>query len=245
MPAADRNYNSIRSLGVDYGHLGLVLFEQMKLECVGCLEQALAIFEELRDSPSIARAAGNIANVYLRIPELLDLDLAEKWLLTAIEHYGEDKMGRAKCIGQLAQVKCAQLDRLLETGTDREAAQQAWSAASALVSEMFRVLPDEAIRELAVTHDLAAHLYRTAGETDLAMSHYQQMIKLYEDLGQPFMEGAVRLKAAQTLAQASRYDDAALFAEQATQDFEGSGAPEEQAVAQHLLDQIRAAKGQR
>jgi tetratricopeptide (TPR) repeat protein len=237
MPAPDRN--TIRSLAVDYLHVGLALNEQERPECGEYYEKALAIFEEIGDSPGMARAAGNLANVYLEIPELLDFDLAEKWLLMAIEHYGEDRIGQSICLVQLAGVKRDRIRHLFETGAGQEAIGRAWHGAADSLNEAFRLLPGEAARELSVAHDVAGDLYRMTGEIDRAMSHYQQRIRLDEQLGQQYAAGAGRLKAAETLAQASRFDDAALFAERAIQDFNRSEGLGLAASARQLLDRIR------
>ena len=241
-PAPSHTVNRSRSLGIDYNHLGLVLSEQGKPECVEYFEKALAIFEEIEDSPSIARTAGNLANVYLLIPALRNLDLSEKWLLKAIQHYGDDLMGRTKCLTQLAQVKFTQLNKTLADGTDSGIAEQLWRETAELLNEVFRLIPDEAIRELASAHELAAKLYQLVGETDRAMSHYQQLIRIAEQLGQPFMTSVTRIDAAANLAQAGRFEDAALFAERAIDDFRQSGALDMMTEAQRLLDMIRAAQ---
>jgi tetratricopeptide (TPR) repeat protein len=242
VPAASRDLNRIRSLGIDYNHLGLVLREQDKPECVEYFEKAIAIFEEIEDSPSIARSAGNLANAYLLIPALQNLDLSEKWLLKAIQYYGDDLMGRAKCLGQLAQVKYAQLIKSLADRTGSGMAERIWRETAELLNEVFRLIPDEAIRELKAAHDLAAKLYDLTGETDRAMFHYQQVIRMNEQLGQPFLAGAARLDAAGTLAQAGRFKDAALFAECAIEDFRRYGVLDRMTAAQRLLDEVRAAQ---
>ena len=85
-------------------------------------------------------------------------------------------------------------------------------------------------------------MYQLAGETDRAMSHYQQSIRMEEQLGQPFMAGVDRIGAAENLAQAGRFEDAALFAERAIEDFRQSGALDRMTEAQRLLDKIRVAQ---
>ena len=241
-PAASRDMNRIRSLGVDYNHLGLVLKDQNKPECVEYYEKALTIFEEIEDSSGIAHTAGNLANAYMIFPALQNLDLTEKWLLTAIQHYGDDLAGRTRCLGQLAQVKYMQLKKILADGTDSGMAERTWREATELLNEAFRLTPDEAIRELSLLHKIGAQLYQLVGETDRAMSHYQQSIRMYEQLGQPFMAGARRIDTAQCLAQAGRLEDAALFAERAIEDFRRCEALDQMTKAQRLLDKIRAAQ---
>jgi len=234
------NRNRIRSLAVDHQHLGLLLLEQRKPECLAYLEKALVIFREIGASVEGARAAGNIANVYLKIPELLDLDLASKWLATAIEDFGDDRLGRARCMTQLAQVKYTQLEQMLRAHADREAVTQLWHATADLLDEAFRLLPSQAIRDLAVVHEIAGHLFGLlVGQTDRAMYHYQQQIRIYEKLGQLYMMAGARLTAARTLATAGRLDDAVMFAEQALQDFGRSGDLPEAQEARDLLDKIR------
>ena len=241
-PAASRDLNRIRSLGVDYNHLGIVLESQHKPECVEYFEKALAIFGEIEDSPLIARTAGNLANVYLLTPARRNLDLSEKWLLKAIQHYRDDLLGRTKCLGQLAQVKYLQLINSLADGTDSGISKRIWREAAELLNEVFRLIPDEAIRELSVIHELAARLYVVVGEIDRAMSHCQQAIRMDEQLGQPFLAGATRIYTAEILAQAGRFEDAALFAERAIEDFQRVGALDRITAAQRLLDKIRAGR---
>jgi tetratricopeptide (TPR) repeat protein len=238
--AAEPDRVAIRSLGIDYQHLALLLIEQGRPESIGYLEKALAIFEEVEAWTEAARAAANIANVYLTRREASDLNLAEKWLMTAIERFGADRLGRGKCLAQLAQVKYGQLEHSLAAGADQEAAREIWTAAVQLVNEAFQQLPEEAIRDLASVHDVAGDLCRSARDVDQALSHYRQRIRISEELGQRYDAGVGRWKAASTLALARRFDDAALFAERAIQDFSQSGSQAMTAQAKELLDRIRA-----
>ena len=239
------DFERIRSLAVDYNHLGMLLLEQRKPEGVTYLEKALAVDEEIGATTDSARAAGNLANAYLQIPEIRDLDLAEKWLLTAIERFGSDRMGRARCVGQLAQVKQTQFEQMINAGADQEAVTRVWRAAVELVDEAFRLFPSEAIRELSVIHEVAGLLFsRVVGQTDRALYHYQQEIRMDDELGQPYAAAQARSKAAVALAMAGRFDDAVMFAEQAAQDFARLGDPAAAAQAQGLLGQIRAMQSQ-
>jgi tetratricopeptide (TPR) repeat protein len=234
------DHDRLRSLGTDYGQLGLLLLEQQKPEAVTYLEKAQAVFDEAGEPGMNARVAGNLANAYLKIPELRDLDLAEQWLVRAIELYGEDRMGRGRCLGQLAQVKQAQLEQMLATGADQDAIKQVWIAAATRVEESFQILPSQAIRELALVHEVAGILFdRLVGQADRALYHYQQMIRMQEELGQPYQAAHARLKAALTLAQAGRFDDAVMFAEQAIQDFGRTGDLKEAERARQLLAVIK------
>jgi tetratricopeptide (TPR) repeat protein len=240
VPEAERNLNALRSLCVDYGHLGLVLFDQGRPDCVDYFQKAMVVAEEIGDSSSIARIAGNLANVYLQIPGLRDLDEADKWLSLAIENYAGDPLGQSKCYGQRALLKIRQV--MEGAGTDPAKNVEYMEQAADALNQAFRLLPKDATRELVGLHEYAGMFYQIVGATDEAVSHYVQAMKAAEETGQQDGIGMLRIKAAGTLAAAGRFSDAALFAEQAIRDAVRDGEQDEVRDAEELLAAIRAAE---
>jgi tetratricopeptide (TPR) repeat protein len=242
LPEAKRNRNAFRSLGVDYGQLGLVLYEERRPDCVEYFRKALEVADEIGDSSNTARVAGNLANVYLQIPSLRDLDEADKWLSVAIEHYEGDAVGQSKCYGQRALLKIGQV--MESSGENSPENIERMEQAADALNKAFRLLPKDATRELVGLHEYAGMFYQLAGATDEAVSHYIQSLKVAEETGQQDGIGMLRIKVAETLAAAGRFSDAALFAEQAIQDAVKTGMPDQARGAEQLLAAIRAAESQ-
>jgi tetratricopeptide (TPR) repeat protein len=242
-PGAKRHLEAIASLGVDYMQLGLMLFHALRPDCVEYYEKALAIFRETGSTTHIARAAGNLANVYLGVlPELRNLDRADEWLSVAIEHYKDDPVGRGKCLAQRGAVKRLIAMELIEARGDEDTIIRVLQEAADALNAAFSLLAENP-REMVTVHEYAGRLYQVAGQYDQAVSHFMLSLKLAEQNGQLAATVPVRIAMAETLAQVGRTADAVLFAEQAFQDAQRTGAPHRAEAARNLLDQIRASQG--
>jgi tetratricopeptide (TPR) repeat protein len=248
LPMNQRTYSDrmkVRSLGIDYQHLALALLEQHKAECVGYLEKALPLFEESGDLRAAAGAAANLANVYLKeVPELENLDEAEKWLLHASKLYGDDRMGRSKCLGQLAQLYVIRLQRLVRSDAAVESVNRVLKSAHGVLDEAFQLTPNDAIRELLVLHEVAAVFYRMVGRPQLAMHHRREEIRIGEQLGDSLTAGSGRERMAVLLMEQGQLQDAALFAEHAIRDYEKSANSGLATEARALLERIQASRAE-
>lgn len=96
---------AIENLAGSLGSLGDVLYDQDDPGCLPHYQEALALNERIADRSAQAQWAGSLGNAYLYVPELRDLDQAERWFSHSLGLLAEtDLRGRAACVGSLANV---------------------------------------------------------------------------------------------------------------------------------------------
>jgi hypothetical protein len=94
--------NTIRNLAVSLTDLGQILLTQKNPGCLSYFEEALTLAQRTGDRMGEAQRAGSLGNVYLTVPDLRDLDQAEKWYRHSLSIRLEaDRLGRAKCLNTL------------------------------------------------------------------------------------------------------------------------------------------------
>jgi tetratricopeptide (TPR) repeat protein len=219
IPAADRSSNdgnSIRSFGVDSNHLGMVLQAQRQAECIVHFERTLSSARELGNTQDAAMALGNLANAYVQIDTVRNLDEADRCLDVAYELFSPgDAIGRGKCISQRIQVARARLMDSLKEGVQEAELVNLWSKALEWVSRALAVMPSDAPRERAIIHHEAGELYLVASQYDEALDEFRQAIRLDEDIGNLHGVAVGRVAVARTLAAMRHFEDAELYAQSA------------------------------
>ena len=85
------------------------------------------------------------------------------------------------------------------------------------------MLPEDAVDDLAVTHNQLAIIYRRAGKVERVLGHHREAIRYREMQGNFYRAGVTRRNAAIALAGAGRFGDALEYARAALSNFEGYG----------------------
>jgi tetratricopeptide (TPR) repeat protein len=225
--ADDRDRSNIDSLAAAILKLANALREQEQPGCVQPYLEAMGLFNQIADRPAEAAVAFNLGNAYLNIPDLRDLDQAERWYRHSAKLIGEhDKLGRARVTGQLGSVALERFHDARRKEAPEDQLTGHLTDASAAYLQALDLLPAHAVTEIAAVKNQLGLICGSAGDPDRALEYYQQSIQLYERQEQPFLAGEVRFNAAITLADAGRWHDALLYAWAALRDYEsvGSGA---------------------
>jgi tetratricopeptide (TPR) repeat protein len=233
----------ISSLASSLHELGQVLREQQQPSCAEAYREALQLYRRVGDRQA-AVPAYNLGNTYVVIPELRNLDLAERWYQYSIDLQDEaDRLGRAKCIYQLGFVH---LERYFEArAADRPEAEQLahLNAAARAYHDALDLLPADAIQDLVVVHHQLGSIYDRGGQPATALRHWQESIRHQEKQGNRYGAAQTRYNVALALARRGRFEDALLWTQAALRDFQAYGdqAAADIAQTQQLITDIEQA----
>jgi len=103
--ARDDDQHSLRRLVASLHGLGTIQMEMGMLDCVKSFQESFDLAQQIGNSTVAATAALSLGNAYLRLHDLRDLSLAEKWYKKSLALTPEtDPMLRAGSLGQLGGV---------------------------------------------------------------------------------------------------------------------------------------------
>jgi tetratricopeptide (TPR) repeat protein len=219
---ADRERISL--LALDYEQLGRVQTGQEHAGCVTSLRRAADLYRRIDDRSAQANIAGSLANAYLEIPALRDLDRAE-------HHYREslalrpdhDRLGRARDAGSLGLIARQRLLDARRAGAPAAVLTGYLRTAAEYYHQDLALLPADAVADLAVAHNQLGAVYADAGRADSAITHYQKSINLKEAADDRYGAGTTRRNIASLLARAGRYGEALAYAHAALADYTSYG----------------------
>jgi tetratricopeptide (TPR) repeat protein len=228
---------AIENLAGALGSLGDVLYDQDNPGCRPHYQEALALNERIGDRSGQAQWAGSLGNACLYVPELRNLEQAERWFSHSLGLLAEtDLRGRAACVGSLANVAFARF----------EAARVARQAESVLLKHLNDALrgyqesldlarPDDHAARGGREHQLGV-VYGRAGDIGQALRHYQRAIGHHEATGNIYGAGQARFNVALFLAGNGRNSEALPYARAALDNFlkTGPGGASQAAVAERL-----------
>jgi tetratricopeptide (TPR) repeat protein len=220
----DRRRSDIRNLATDIERLGRMRLQQGQRGCVQHFLESIGLFKRIGDRHGEAIVAFNLGHAYKGIPELRDLDEAERWYKRAIGLLDEsDTLGRARTTAQLGAVA---LQRFIEARNadtaPRQLARHLNDAVEAYVQAL-QLFPPHATGDLAVIHQEFGNVYQETGDIGRALSHYQKSIQYRERQDNRYDAGQVRHNAAVALMKAGRRHDALLYAHAALRDYQAVG----------------------
>jgi tetratricopeptide (TPR) repeat protein len=242
-PALTRDHRwAIENLAGSLGSLGDVLYDQDNPGCLPHYQEALALNERIEDRSGQAQWAGSLGNAYLYVPELRDLEQAERWFSHSLGLLAEtDLRGRSACVGSLANVAFARF----------EAARVARQVESVLLKHLNDALrgyqesldlarPDDHAARGGREHQLGV-VYGRAGDIGQALRHYQRAIGHHEATGNIYGAGKARFNVALFLAGNGRNSEALPYARAALDNFRktGPGGASEAAVAERLCKSLQ------
>jgi tetratricopeptide (TPR) repeat protein len=212
--------NRVRTLAASLHELSEIQRENGSASCVDGYQEALALAERIGDTQGAAVCAFNLGHAFSTLGQIRDLSAAERWYRRSLELYAkEDRIGRAKCLGQLGFLAS---QRFLAARDADQKDECVAHLAEALRSyeKVLAMLPPDAVRELAVAHHQLGVAYQNAGQIDAALDQYRKSVRFKEIPGDRFGAGNTRSNAARALAEAGRPADAREWARSALRDFE-------------------------
>src|SRR5262249_14682845 len=158
----------------------------------------------------------SLGHVYRDLRDLRDLSEAERWYRRSLDlHDPGDRLGRGKSTYALGHVALERFQDTRTAGRPEEGLLVFLNDAARLYHEALELLPMDAVDDLAVAHNNLGEVYRSAGDLDRALPHYQKAIRYDEAQGNLFEAARTRRNVALALASADRFADALAYAEEA------------------------------
>jgi len=242
LDAVKRNY--IRELAKSLHELGQIQRELGQAECVKAYEEAANLLHRIGDQPAEAVVAYNLGHAYKDIPALRDLVQAERWYRRSLELRDErDRLGRGECHNQFGLVAYERFNEARAAKQPEAELHHHLNEAVGFYHQALDLQPENAVNNLAVTHNQLGNIYDDAGDLDRALPHYRDAIR-YAESGNNLYEAArTRLNVAVALMNAGRLSDAVEYARAALRNFEtyGQAAAAEIQKTQQLLAKIEQA----
>lgn len=216
--------NNIRTLATSLHEMAEIQRELGQEECVAGYEKALELTERISDKTAAAICAYNLGTAYKNLPIIRDLGNAELWYRRSLELLDEqDYLGRAKCFQQLGNVAYERFKEARNAGKPAEEQSNHLSAALEYYSRTLKMLPPDAVDDLAVTHNALGVIYTEVGDPDSALEHYREAIRYDELQGNLYKAAIIRYNVAVSLTEADRFADALEYAHAALRNYETFG----------------------
>jgi tetratricopeptide (TPR) repeat protein len=216
--------NGIRTLAASVHELGQIQRELGQPGCVESYKEAYELALRINDRPSAATAAFNLGNAYIGSPAIRDLVEAERWYRQGLELYSkEDRLRRARCLGQLGRVAYERSRQAREAARPERELLEHLNDALRLSVDALDLTPQDAIVDLAASHNQLGNIYSDAGDLDRALEHYRNDIRYSEAAGDIYGAAQTRSNVALALAQGGRFADAKEYAAAALRGFQTFG----------------------
>jgi tetratricopeptide (TPR) repeat protein len=233
--ARDDDTNSQWTLAASLQELGEIQREMGRPECVAAYLASFELDQRIGDDPGASVSAYILGNAYL---DLRDLTEGERWYRKSLELRAEgDRMGRAKCLGQLGHVAIERYREARQAEQPEAVLLRHLKDALGFYRQALEMTPPDAIGQLAVIHCQLGSIYGDAGQLDRALHHYRESIRHMESAGNLYGAAQARYNVALALANAGRFADARDYANAALRNFQTYRASAQQDV-QKALDLI-------
>ncbi len=225
--------NTVRNLAASLHELGQIRREMESADCVASYEESLELSEAIGEGSLAATCAFNLGHAYRNLAAVRDLAQADHWYRRSLELRDErDWMGRGRSLGQLGHVafKRFQAARSRESGEDQLVGHL--NEAIDFYTRALELFPQDAVDELAVTHNQLGAIYGDAGDVDSALPHYRDSIRYEEQQGNVYGASGTRFNVALDLLQSGRPRDALEYALAALRGFETYGESAAEVIQQ-------------
>jgi tetratricopeptide (TPR) repeat protein len=216
--------SDIRNLGEALNELGVILRHQDDPGCLPILQEALELAQRIGDRVAEAQRALNLGNAYLSVPELRDLDQAERWYQRSLSvRSADDRLGRAQNLSSLGAVALERFDDGRAAGETKAVLLEHLSTAISSYRQSLDLAPADDHQARAIRENQLGVIYRRAGDTPEALRHYQQAIKHHEIRGDIYGAGQARFNIALLFADDGRVGDALQYARAALNNYQQAG----------------------
>jgi tetratricopeptide (TPR) repeat protein len=237
-----KDERSIRILAATLHDLSEVQREQRDASCIAGYNDAIALAELISDFQGAASCTFNLGRAYIELAPIRDLGAAEGCFKRGLAMLSkDDRMGQAKCLGQLGLVAYVQFCET--SGANLTPGQRLGHLlrARAHYAQALDMFPASAVGELATTHSQLGIVCSSLGQIDVALDHYLASARLLEGVGDRFEAGKTRYNAAFALAGARLVADAREWVQAALRDFRAcENADQEILLTLKLLEQIES-----
>jgi len=240
-PSARKERHVIRTLAVSLEQLGHIQRKCQQPDCVKAYEEALNLAEKIGDQAEAAICAFNLGHAYNYLPTIRNLEQAEHWYQRSLELTSEnDRQGRGGCLAQLGSVAHERFKEAHTANQSEEILLQHVNEAVKYYQDALELLPDNAVNDLAATHNNLGTIYREVGDLEPALFHYREAIRYMEMAGNIYSAGITRRNVAIALVKANRLPDALEYARAALQNFQSypQGTEEQIQMTEELIENI-------
>ncbi len=230
----------VRTLATSLHKLGDIQRERKEHTCVEAYHESMELADIIGARSGVATCAFTLGHAYMDLAQLRDLNEAERWYDRSLQLWPKgDGLGRARSFGQLGTLALERFNEARAAGHAEADLLKHLNAALASYRQSLELLPEDAVDDLAVTHNQLGAVYQNSGDMDRALPHFRKAIRLL-DAGNRYGAGRTRLNVAVALARTDRLDDAREYALAALQDFEpyGDGAANMIKKTRQLLAEI-------
>jgi tetratricopeptide (TPR) repeat protein len=204
--------------------LGSIKRELQRPDCRQDYEEAYSVALRIGCLHLAAVAAFNIGVAHLHVPELRDLTESEFWLRRSLGLYGDtDSQGQALCLGHLAEIATIRFEDLRLRKQPATEQTSLFQEALDLYNRVLRLLPDNALTWLAVTHEHMGNLFAKAFDVEDALLHFREALRYNEASDNRYAIAVTRENIARVLFAAGRDNDALAYAQRALSDYEALG----------------------
>jgi tetratricopeptide (TPR) repeat protein len=233
--------NSIRSLAASLHELGLIQFERETKDCITSFEESFELSEQIGDRAGAAICASNLCNSYMYLQSIRDLDKAEKWCRRSLGFIDErDRLLRGRSQNQLGAVALRRFEEARDAGELEATSLARLNEALKAYHEALELIPEDAVGDLAVSHNELGHIYQLLGDIERALTHFREAIRYHESGGDNYGAAQARYNLALAMAQSKRFQNAREYALAARDGFApfGPAAAEKVQKAQRFIDWI-------
>jgi len=234
----------LHSLAVSLTTLGNIQLQQRKSDCAHTFEEALSLMHRIGNKSSEATVCQNLGVAYMDVSNLRNLVTAEGWFNRGIGLLGKhDRLGRGIFLTSLGNVEYERFREARDSGYAKPVLIQHLNRALAFHEEALTTLPNDALPDLAASHNQLGLLYSDGCEHQKALSHFQEVIKYREMQKDYYGAAGTRVNIANTLARIGRYANALEYARAALANFQhfGDRAAVDVTKAQQLIADIEKA----
>ncbi|MEK8021900.1 MAG: tetratricopeptide repeat protein, partial [Candidatus Parabeggiatoa sp.] len=240
-PSVGEGRNVIRTLATSLHQLGQIQRECQQADCVKTYEESLNLTEQIGDQAEVATCAFNLGHAYMQLSILRNLEQALHWYQRSFELRSEDdRVGRGRSLAQLGLVANERFEEARTANQSKEILLQHINEAVKYCQDALKLLPNNAVNDLAVTHNQFGVIYYNVGDLEQALSHYREAIRYFEMAGDIYHAGVTRYNVALALQDANRFPDALEYARAALRNFQSfpQGAEELIQRREGLIEKI-------
>ena len=218
--------HSIRVLAVSLEGLGNLQRDQGHGDCIATYREAIELSESIDDRTQVAVCAFNLGRAYGEIPAVRDLRKAKEWYRRSLGLMKEhDGLGRGRCLNELGFVALESFREAREQELPQAEILHHLNEAASFYHQALAGFPVDAVDEIAVAHNQLGEIYRSAGDTDLALPHLQKAIRYREKQGNVYEASTARFNVALTLAASGQTRAALEYARTALRGYMSYGDP--------------------
>jgi tetratricopeptide (TPR) repeat protein len=192
--------------------LGEVQVDLLEPECATSFAKALTLSKRLGEQRISAVLAMNLGAAFLAIPELRDLDKAEKYFRTSLElRKPDDHRGRVQVFRFLGRVA---YERFFQACRENKIDEQLPHLEAALQLYMLalRLNPKNDFEPLAGIHNQLGSIYYSLGENNQSLLHFHKSISYAERQGDVRDAALTTLFISGILMEQNRLPDAQAYA---------------------------------